>query len=78
MRITLDGLHFSYDLTSRMVQLLSEELHSLTVSIQALQGVVSGLTSQRAATDSTLHAIHSMIAKAQEPLDLPICSLIIC
>lgn len=64
--ISSNGLLLSSELASLLVQLLSDESWSLSVSIQDLQGMVSGLPSRHAAVDFILHALHLLIFDAQE------------
>ena len=52
---------------TRVVQLLSEETRSLSISIQNLQGVIFDMTGQRAAIDFVLNVVRSLLTRSQDP-----------
>ncbi|KAA0036545.1 flocculation protein FLO11-like [Cucumis melo var. makuwa] len=54
LNIPSSGLHFSYELASRMVHLLSNESRSLSITIQGMNEVMGNLISRQVAIDSIL------------------------
>ena len=54
LNIPSSGLHFSHELASRMVHLLSNESRSLSITIQGMNEVMGNLISRQVAIDSIL------------------------
>ncbi|TYK22676.1 flocculation protein FLO11-like [Cucumis melo var. makuwa] len=54
LNIPSSGLHFSHELASRMVHLLSNESRSLSITIQGMNEVMGNLISRKVAIDSIL------------------------
>ncbi|TYJ98067.1 hypothetical protein E5676_scaffold369G00200 [Cucumis melo var. makuwa] len=65
-----DGLHLSWDLVLRIMQLLSNESRALPMSVVDLQGAISALIGRHMVMDSLLHALCALLASFKTSTNL--------